>query len=145
MRSRPAARRTPVPDAPRTPEGPEPIARSRPAGRATPPPVRRARRSTEPVPEPPSVEPPVEALDPGELYRREKSRRAPRVDPSVMADARRQLEEMMTPISGRKRGSTFGGAAAKRRKAAARPDDIELPEYRPGERGGRGAAADEEE
>jgi hypothetical protein len=79
-------------------------------------------------------------VQPEELYRQEKSRRVSRVDPEVMAEARRQLEEMMTPLGGRKRGVSLAiGAAARRRKPAPKPDEFDLPEYRPGERARSGS------
>ncbi|GLC24455.1 hypothetical protein rosag_09680 [Roseisolibacter agri] len=84
--------------------------------------------------------------DPGELYRREKSRRVSRVDPAVMAEARRLLEEAMTPIGGRKRGGTVTvGQAARRRKPALKPDEFDLPEYRPGATAARGGTEADEE
>ena len=147
MRSRATARRTPPPEPSRAPEVVEP--RTRPTARATPPASRRARRepAREPV-EPSALEavaPPPPA-DPGELYRREKSRRVSRVDPAVMAEARRLLEEAMTPIGGRKKGGTLTvGQAARRRKPALKPDEFDLPEYRPGSGAARGGAEGEEE
>jgi hypothetical protein len=102
------------------------------------------RRSAEPEAVTPA-EPETESwapVQPEELYRQEKSRRVPRVDPEVMAEARRQLEEMMTPLGGRKRGASLAiGAAARRRKPAPKPDEFDLPEYRPGERA-RGGSTD---
>jgi hypothetical protein len=92
--------------------------------------------------EPAPVEEPWAPVRPEELYQREKSRRVTRVDPSIMAEARKQLEEMMTPLGGRKRGASLQiGAAARRRKPALKSDEFDLPEYRPGERA-RGAAAE---
>jgi hypothetical protein len=146
MRSRATARRTAPPEPTRSTE-PTPRAR----GRAAPPASRRAaRRSTEPEPVASDAvetdELPWAPVQPQELYRQEKSRRVSRVDPEIMAEARRQLEEMMTPLGGRKRGASLAiGAAARRRKPAPKPDEFDLPEYRPGERarGGAGDADDE--
>ena len=146
MRSRATARRTPPPEPVRTPEVAEP--RKRATTRATPPASRRPRRA-----EPAEVdeESALEAVvplpaDPGELYRREKSRRVSRVDPAVMAEARRLLEEAMTPIGGRKRGGTVTvGQAARRRKPALKADEFDLPEYRPGATAARGGTEADEE
>lgn len=151
MRSRSTARRTPPPEPSRTPEVAPP--RTRTTGRATPPPARRARRAppAEPVHEPDAVErvepaPERPSLDAGELYRREKSRRVSRVDPEVMAEARRLLEEAMTPIGGRKRGGTVTvGQAARRRKPTLRPDEFDLPEYRPGASSAGGGSKEPDE
>jgi len=147
MRSRATARRTPPPEPARPPEVAEP--RTRPTTRATPPASRRARRGPEPAPmEPSALEavappPPVNAE---ELYRREKSRRVSRVDPAVMAEARRLLEEAMTPIGGRKKGATLTvGQAARRRKPTLKPDEFDLPEYRPGASAARGGTEADEE
>ena len=139
MRSRATARRTSPPE-PATPN-------TRVTGRATPPASRRARRTPEPPPEPSPVEaaapPPANAE---ELYRQEKSRRVSRVDPAVMAEARRLLEEAMTPIGGRKKGATLTvGQAARRRKPALKPDEFDLPEYRPGASAARGGTEADEE
>ena len=145
MRSRATVRRPAPPEPARSTE-PTPRAR----GRAAPPASRRARRSTDPEPVAPAAdeadELPWARVQPEELYRQEKSRRVSRVDPEVMAEARRQLEEMMTPLGGRKRGASLAiGAAARRRKPAPKPDEFDLPEYRPGERGHSGGAdADDE-
>ncbi|WP_284348903.1 hypothetical protein [Roseisolibacter agri] len=146
MRSRTTARRTPPPEQGRTPEVAEP--RKRATTRATPPASRRSRRAPEPAEVDGSA---LEAAvplptDPGELYRREKSRRVSRVDPAVMAEARRLLEEAMTPIGGRKRGGTVTvGQAARRRKPALKPDEFDLPEYRPGATAARGGTEADEE
>ena len=143
MRSRATSRRPAPPEPARSPE-PTPRAR----GRAAPPASRRARRSTDPEPAAPAEvdEPTWAPVQPEELYRQEKSRRVSRVDPEVMAEARRQLEEMMTPLGGRKRGASLAiGAAARRRKPAPKPDEFDLPEYRPGERGRSGAIDAEDE
>lgn len=145
MRSRATARRTPPPEEP-THTAVEP-APTRARGRAAPPATRRARRAAEP--EPVVAEPAERAwapLRPEEHYQREKSRRVSRVDPSVMAEARKQLEEMMTPLGGRKRGQSLAiGAASRRRKPAPKPDEFDLPEYRPGERAGGGSGGDAED
>ena len=141
MRSRTTARRTPPPEQPD--EVPTPP-RARTATRATPPASRRARRAPEAPREPSPVEDAVRILpaDPGALYREEKSRRVSRVDPAVMDEARRLLAEAMTPIGGRKKGGTITvGQAARRRKPALKPDEFDLPEYRPGSAGGGGNAA----
>ena len=147
MRSRATARRTPAPDPGRPPEVAEP--RKRATTRATPPASRRARRAPEPAPVEPSaleaVAPPP-AVNAEELYRREKSRRVSRVDPAVMAEARRLLEEAMTPIGGRTKGATLTvGQAARRRKPALKPDEFDLPEYRPGASAARGGTEADEE
>jgi hypothetical protein len=145
MRSRSTARRTPPSDPKATDVAPP---RARATGRATAPASRRARRAPEPPREPTPLEavaPPL-PTDPGELYRQEKSRRVSRVDPAVMAEARRLLEEAMTPIGGRKRGGTVTvGQAARRRKPALKPDEFDLPEYRPGSGGGGAKSADDED
>ncbi|MGZ8379637.1 MAG: hypothetical protein ACXWZS_06115 [Gemmatirosa sp.] len=148
MQSRSTARRTPPPEPSRTAEPAPP--RTRATSRTSAPGGRRPRRTTELPLEPTPLEPaaPPLATDPGELYRREKSRRGSRVDPAVMAEARKLLEEAMTPIGGRKRGGTVTvGQAARKRKPALAPDEFDLPEYRPGSSGGDGAAkgGDEEE
>ncbi|MDF1502914.1 hypothetical protein [Roseisolibacter sp. H3M3-2] len=142
MRSRATARRTPPPD--QKDEIPPPP-RARPAARATAPASRRARRPEVPR-EPSPVEDVVRVLptDPGALYREEKSRRVPRVDPAVMDEARRLLAEAMTPIGGRKKGGTVTvGQAARRRKPALKPDEFDLPEYRPGFASGGGGGGGE--
>jgi hypothetical protein len=146
MRSRTSARRTPPPD--QHDEVPTPP-RARKTTRATAPASRRPRRSVDVPREPSPVEDVVRVLptDPGALYREEKSRRVTRVDPAVMDEARRLLAEAMTPIGGRKRGGTVTvGQAARRRKPALKPDEFDLPEYRPGSAAvGGGASSDDEE